>query len=176
MITGHLTKLYEQSERRAGENIEIFNRAFKALEDRRPINFKDIKAQEQTDLTADQRRDKRGKKSDAGEIVEEVFSRGDRKQTERELLASEGRSLRGDREKPKKLLESATEEELAAAGAIEGQTPKSQRGGTGSEETGRRGKNAGKKVVSKQKFEETRKGLKQVLAEKGGADVDEGLE
>lgn len=60
-ITGHLTKLYETQERRAGENLEIFKMAFKAIEDRRPVDFRDIKLQEQTDLTSDQRRDRRGR-------------------------------------------------------------------------------------------------------------------
>tara|TARA_Y100000592_G_C5479659_1_gene324521 strand:+ start:981 stop:2180 length:1200 start_codon:yes stop_codon:yes gene_type:complete len=60
-IAGHLTRLYETSERRAGENIKIFTEAFKAITDRRPVDFRDIKLQEQTDLTADQRRDRRGR-------------------------------------------------------------------------------------------------------------------
>jgi len=53
------------------------------------------------------------------------------------------------RRKPKRFEGGATEEELAAAGGIEGQTPKSQRGGTGSEETQRRGEGAGGKVFVK---------------------------
>lgn len=60
-IAEHLTNLYEAQERRAGENLEIFERAFKAIADRRPVDFVDIKLQEQTDLTADQRRGRRGR-------------------------------------------------------------------------------------------------------------------
>jgi hypothetical protein len=59
-VIGHLTRLAEAQERRAGENLEVFMRAFKAIEDRRPVDFRDIKSQEQTDLSADQRRDRRG--------------------------------------------------------------------------------------------------------------------
>lgn len=57
----------------------------------------------------------------------------------------QGHRTRGEeqRRKPDRFGEFATEEELAAAGAIEGQTP---RGATGSEETQRRGKGAGGKV------------------------------
>ena len=57
----------------------------------------------------------------------------------------QGHRTRGEeqRRKPKRFEGGATEEELAAAGAIEGQTP---RGATGSEETQRRGKGAGGKV------------------------------
>jgi hypothetical protein len=140
--------LYETSERRAGENLEMFKLAFKAIEDRRPVDFREVREQEQTDLSADQRRYRRG----SAEVdVEEVFSRAQRKQTSPEL-SGEGRFLRGGgTNKPARFEGGATEAELAVAGGIEGQTPASRktqqrykqqpqttaRGGSGSQEVER---------------------------------------
>jgi hypothetical protein len=168
-VIGHLTRLAEAQERRAGENLEVFMRAFKAIEDRRPVDFRDIKSQEQTDLSADQRRDRRGS---ADVDVDEVFSRAQRRQKSPEL-SGEGRFLRGGgTNKPARFEGGATEQELAAAGGIEGQTPRggstsstssreyetprggstssrspTPRGGSGSEETERRGSNKGKQTI-----------------------------
>jgi hypothetical protein len=124
-ITGHLTRLYEASERRAGENLAVMRDAFQAIEDRRPVNLaRDVREQEQTDLTADQRRDRRSRSPSAEADIEEVFSRAQRKQTPQEV-AQVGRFLRGgERKKPARFEGGATEAELAAAGGIAGQTPR----------------------------------------------------
>lgn len=200
-IAEHLTLLYETQERRAGENLKIFADAFKAIADRRPVDFRDIKLQEQTDLTADQRRDRRGrsesferevnvglqslagtpKGSSSEEDIEEVLSRGQKERQAQEKRQSspqpeperqnvpietiEQTTTKGrDVKLPKRYEGGATEEELAAAGAIGGQTPASQRyktqpkpkttarGGTGSEEVERKRPKlkAGQVVAGKQ--------------------------
>ena len=136
----------------------MFKLAFKAIEDRRPVDFREVREQEQTDLSADQRRYRRG----SAEVdVEEVFSRAQRKQTSPEL-SGEGRFLRGGgTNKPARFEGGATEAELAVAGGIEGQTPASRkieqrykqqpqttaRGGSGSTEIDRRGSNKGKQTI-----------------------------
>jgi hypothetical protein len=74
-ITGHLTRLYEAQERRAGENLELFKTAFQSIADRRPVDFRDIKAQEQTDLklSPDERRDRRSRSQSRDEAVSAGF-------------------------------------------------------------------------------------------------------
>jgi len=64
--------LYEVSERRAGENLAVMRDAFQAITDRRPVDFRDIKAQEQTDLTADQRRESRSRSPSADTLGRQV--------------------------------------------------------------------------------------------------------
>ena len=71
-ITGHLTRLYESSERRAGENLAVMRDAFQAITDRRPVDFRDVGEQEQTDLTADQRRESRSRSPSADTLGRQV--------------------------------------------------------------------------------------------------------
>jgi hypothetical protein len=167
-IAGHLTQLYEASERRAGENLEVFRTAFQAIADRRPVDFRDIKLQEQTDLSADQRRDRRGRSESFEREVSVGFESlaGTPAGRERSPTPERRQSIpietieqttqKGrDVKLPKRYEGGATEQDLAAAGGIEGQTPRggstsnrspTQRGGSGSEETERRGSNKGKQT------------------------------
>lgn len=135
-IVGQLRKLTEDTERRQGENKEIFQQ-FLASQDRRgDLSVSNIQAQEQTDLqtdpqggslakqqSADDRRDRRQRSVSLDESVssnltdldipdEEGFGAGHRTRGEKQ------------RKKPKRFEGGATEAELAAAGGIEGQTPK----------------------------------------------------
>lgn len=74
-ITGHLTRLYEAQERRAGENLELFKTAFQSIADRRPVDFRDVKAEEQTDLklSPEERRDKRSRSQSRDDAVSAGF-------------------------------------------------------------------------------------------------------
>lgn len=200
--------MYEASERRAGENLEVMKSAFQAITDRRPVDFRDVKAQEQTDLTADQRRDRRGRSESLDRAVsvgleslagtpkgrQRTPSPERKRQVEQvkqqlqpepkpepepetrqnipietiEQTTKKGRDVK----LPKRFEGGATEEELAAAGGIEGQTPATRRykqqpkpqttarGGSGTEEVERQrpklkagevkaGKQGGKAPVAK---------------------------
>lgn len=68
-------RLYEAQERRIGENIEMFKTAVEALTDRRPIDFREVKAQEQTDLklSPEDRRDRRGRSESRDAAVSAGF-------------------------------------------------------------------------------------------------------
>jgi len=232
-IAGHLTKLFETQERRAGENIAIFTEAFKAITDRRPVDFEDIKLQEQTDLSADQRRDRRGRsesfdrevsvglESLAGtpkerqrtpspererqvKQVKQQFQPQPKPEPEPEsgggkvnipIETIEQTTKKGrDVKLPKRFEGGATEEELAAAGGIGGQTPASERykqtpkaqttarGGSGTEEVERQRpkKKAVGKIVKKedpllkatgaflQQLDETAKISEELTKKKGG--------
>jgi len=185
-IAGHLTKLYETQERRAGENLKIFETAFKAIADRRPVDFRDIREQEQTDLTAEQRRDRRGRSESLDRAVSVGLQSlaGTPKERQRTPSPERERQFKQVKQQfqpkpepepesggkavnvpidtieqttksgrdvklPKRFEGGATEEELAAAGAIGGQTPAAQRykqkpkpkttarGGSGTEEVER---------------------------------------
>jgi len=194
-IEAQFVRLYEAQERRMGENLEIFERAFKAIADRRPVDFRDIKLQEQTDLTADQRRDRRGR----SESFEREVSVGleslagtpkerrrtptpERKRQVKQVLATKNPQSEPERQSipietieqtttkgrdvklPKRYEEGATEAELAAAGGIEGQTPKPKpkteqdRGGSGFTETKRRGAGSGKQTKHPQPEPEREEG------------------
>jgi hypothetical protein len=148
-ILGQLRRLTEDNERRQGENREIFQQ-FLASQDRRgDLSLSNIQAQEKTDLPED-RRDRRGRSLS---LDEEVFSQAIAQQEERKYerrglddpLVEGEKTPAALRENPKQKVKpfGASEAELAAAGAIEGQTP---RGGSGSEETERRGSNKGKQT------------------------------
>src|SRR5210317_507847 len=62
-VESQFERLYESQERRQGENLAIFRDAFKAITDRRPVDFRDIREQEQTDLklSPEDRRDRRSR-------------------------------------------------------------------------------------------------------------------
>jgi len=170
-------RLYESQERRAGENLEMFKTAVEAITDRRPVDFRDIRAQEQTDLnlSPEDRRDRRSRSPSREAAVSAGFEslattpRGRQrtpsperqrqvKQVKQQFQPepeTEGGAVNvpietieqttrkgRDVKKPARFEGGATTPEIAAAGGIEGQTP--QRGGSGSKETKRRGKDAGK--------------------------------
>jgi len=126
-IIGQLRNLSEDNERRQGENREIFQQ-FLASQDRRgDLSVSNIQEQERTDLpeqqSADDRRDRRQRSLSLDESVSSNL-------TDLDIPDEEGfgagHRTRGEerRKKPKRFEGGATEEELAAAGAIEGQTPK----------------------------------------------------
>lgn len=170
-------RLYESQERRAGENLEMFKTAVEAITDRRPVDFRDIRAQEQTDLnlSPEDRRDRRSRSPSREAAVSAGFEslattpRGRQrtpsperqrqvKQVKQQFQPepeTEGGAVNvpietieqttrkgRDVKKPARFEGGATTPEIAAAGGIEGRTP--QRGGSGSKETKRRGKDAGK--------------------------------
>lgn len=146
-ILGQLRRLTESSERRGGENREIYEQFFAERDRRGDLSLSSIQAQETTDLPED-RRDRRGRSIS---LDEGVFSQAieQRKYERRGIddpLVEGEKTPAALREKPKQKVKpfGATEAELAAAGAIEGQTP---RGGSGSNETKRRGSNKGKQTV-----------------------------
>ena len=126
-IVGQLRKLTEDTERRQGENREIFQQ-FLASQDRRgDLSVSNIQEQERTDLpkqqSADDRRDRRGRSISIDESVSSNL-------TDLDLPDEEGfgagHRTRGDkqRKKPKRFEGGATEAELAQAGGIVGQTPR----------------------------------------------------
>lgn len=149
-ILGQLRRLTESSERRGGENREIYQQFFAERDRRGDLSLSSIQAQETTDLPED-RRDRRGRSLS---LDEEVFSKALVQQKERkyERRGFDDPLVEGEktpatlRENPKKKVKpfGASEAELAAAGGIEGQTP---RGGSGSEEIDRRGSNKGKQTL-----------------------------
>ena len=214
-------RLYEAQERRMGENIEMFKTTVEALTDRRPVDFREVRGQEQTDLklSPEDRRDRRSRSPSKEAAVSAGFEslattpKGRErtpspererqvKQVKQQLQPKpqpepeteggggatnvpietiEQTTRKGrDVKKPKRFEGGATTPELAAAGGIEGQTP--QRGGSGSKETTRRGKNSGKEetpvIGGKQSVSQTpviggsRERLEQ-LAQGGGAKTAE---
>jgi len=125
-IVGQLRKLSEDTERRQGENKEIFQQFLSSQDRRGDLSVSNIQAQEQTDLprqqSADDRRDRRGRSVSLDESVSSNL-------TDLDIPDEEGfgagHRTRGDkqRKKPQRFEGGATEAELAQAGGIEGQTP-----------------------------------------------------
>lgn len=118
----------ENTERAETERLKIQNQ--RAVDAERAITDRELIQTLQSTIDT-LNRTKESQQQPSGEsgsgFVEEVFSRGQRGLSEREL-AGEGRFLRGgERNKPKRYEGGATQEELAAAGGIEGQTPSSRK-------------------------------------------------
>ena len=125
-IIGQLRNLSEDTERRQGENREIFQQ-FLASQDRRgDLSVSNIQEQQQTDISTDTAEQRRGRRQRSVSIDESVSSNLTDLDIPDEEGFGAGHRTRGAerRQKPKRFQGGATEAELAAAGGIEGQTPK----------------------------------------------------